>query len=384
MAIACAICNSQHEFLGNHVQEAHNMSLMDYQSAHPGAPVVSLALYEKFKEERSAKRRTGAPALEDLKVEFAKLNLPVNTDVPADVCLPLPPSYRLPSNGKLGNDVQDAAIAMAMNRSTYIWGLPGSGKDAFVHAFSALTRTPAEIFSVRPGEDIQAWFFSRSFDQNGTTWEEGRLLQIARDGYTTPDGRKVPYLILISDVDRADKAQAESLRLILDSISGRIKGPGGVTFPVLPGTIFAFTANSAGAGDTRGRCLSSNPIDASLLDRVERKFEFHWMDWADEGPILQEKFPLLFEKAPGIYGAMEKVTEAIRQAIAMEELYCEFSHRALCSWLGFAQDIITTTGKVHSNLLKRSARAWLDGLPDEETRLGAQRIIDPHIKGGAV
>ena len=31
-----------------------------------------------------------------------------------------------------------------------------------------------------------------------------------------------------------------------------------------------------------------------------------------------------------------------------------------------------------------AARAFLDGMPDEETRTAAKRLIDPHLKGGAM
>jgi len=262
--------------------------------------------------------------------------------------------------------------------------MPGSGKDALIHAYSHKTARPAEVFTVRPGEDIQSWFYSRSFDAEGTGWEEGRLLQIARDGYTTEAGQCIPYMILISDFDRADKSQAETIRLILDSIQGRIKGPKGVTYPIKEGTLFVFTANSSGGGDARGRCISSNPIDASLLDRINRAYQLDWMTWEDEEPIMRLKCPLLVEKAPHLFKEAGQAVEALRKAIKSEELYAECSHRLVEAWLQNAEDIIRMTGRVSPQLLKSAAQCWLDKMPDVDTRQQAVAIIDPHLTGGAL
>lgn len=387
MAVKCAVCgHEERDWLADHLLEAHDLSVESYLSQHPGAPTASQRLIDRWNADRTNTRRVTPPAPHDLSVNLAGIDFPVNVDVPAEACLPLPPEYRVPRHGGLGKDIQHAIVSLKRQRSLYIWGLPGSGKDALLHAFSALTRTPAAIFQVQPGIDIQGWFFSRAFNESGTYFEEGEALKALRDGYVTPGGRRVPYLLAFSDMDRMDRAQAEYMRLITDSIQGRVKGPGGVTYPVLPGTIIAATANTAGSGDSRGRMVSSNVIDASILDRFERKFQFRWMDWKDEEPIVRAKFPVLAERAPEVFPVMGRVTETLRKAIEQEELYAEFSHRALCTILGHAEDLIycSNGSKVPSRLLKKAARAWLDGLPDEDTRQSARNLIDPHLKGGAI
>jgi len=153
----------------------------------------------------------------------------------------MPDHYRVPLFGALGEDVEHALTALAFRRSLYLWGLPGSGKDALIHAWSAMTRTPAILRQIRPGADIEGWFFSRAFDEKGTYWEEGDVLVALRDGYLSESGRQIPYLVLLTDFDRAEKEQAESIRLIADSIQGRVDGPGGKTYPVLPGSIVTAT-----------------------------------------------------------------------------------------------------------------------------------------------
>jgi len=375
------------DWLGDHLVEAHGLSVADYQAEYPSAQVASSRLKDRHEKAAGSARRAHPPIPENLEVAFAGLEFPVHAGVPASACLPLPDNYRLPRHGKLGKDIANALVSLFCNRSLYIWGMPGTGKDALIHAWSALTRTPAIIKQVIPGSDIESWFFSRGFDEKGTHWEEGDVLTALRDGYTCPDGTVVPYLLLVSDLDRADRSQAEYLRLITDSIQGRVSGPTGHVYNLLHGTQIVATANTPGGGDERGRMVSAQPLDASILDRFERTFEFHGMDWRDEEPIVRSKFPILVDRAAWVFGKMGKATKALRTAIDNEDLYAEFSHRGLCTILGHAEDLLICSGSgqdVTGNLLKKAARAWWDKLPDKESRLKAQTCMDPHIKGGVL
>lgn len=383
--VSCQICKTwSGHYLGPHLQHEHQMGLKEYAVAYPNSPNCSTEALTAYLQSKGSNPSRTAPVPEQLTVDLGTLTFPVNTDVPEIDCLPMPPHYRLPVHGELSKDIMHALVALKQRRSIYIWGLPGTGKDALVHAWSAMTRSPALLFQVQPQVDIQHWMFSRGFDSQGTTWEEGVLFRALRDGYTTSTGRKIPYTILLSDFDRADRSQAEYLRLVIDSIQGRVKGPQGTTYPVFPGTVILVTANAPGGGDARGRMVSSNVLDASLLDRFDRFFQFHWMDWADEEPILRAKFPLLVSKLPGALDMMRNVTQSLRQAIYADEIHGEFSHRALCNILGHAEDLIICTGRVPGQLLKFACRAWVDILPDEEAQTTAWSYIDAHLKGGAV
>jgi len=389
--LVCQVSGCKHtaaDWLGDHLVETHGMSVDAYLADHPGAKVVSKRLTTAHAKAMGTNiRRAHPPKPSDLTVEFAGMVFKVNVGVPAEVCLPCPPNYKLPRFGELGKDAANALVALFMLRSLYIWGQPGTGKDALFHAWSALTRTPGIIKQVIPGTDIEAWFFSRAFDEKGTHWEEGDVLLALRDGYPCADGTRVPYMLLCSDLDRADRSQAEYLRLITDSIQGRISGPTGTVHKVLSGTRVVATGNTAGGGDERGRMISANPLDASILDRIERKFEFHQMDWRDEEPIVRAKYPILAERAPWVFPKMGKATKALRAAITADELHAEFSHRGLCAVLGHAQDLLVCSGslnKVPDNLLRKGARAWWDGLPDSDNRAKARSCMDAHIKGGAV
>ena len=380
--IECKICgHKEKDYLVPHLLEEHDLTTQEYLDKYPGAPITSQRLLDSYQNLTKNTRRAHPIDPKDLTIKFAKIEFAVNPDVPASACLPLPAHYAIPTRGMLGDDIQHAVTALKFCRSQYIWGMPGTGKDALFHAWSALTRTPAIIKQVKPGTDIEAWFFTRSFNEKETFWEEGAVIKALRDGYLTESGRQIPYMILLTDFDRADREQGEHLRLITDSIEGRVDGPAGDTYKVLPKTYLVATANTAGSGDERGRMISANPLDASLLDRFERKFQFHWMEWKDEGPILKAKFPLLVQKTPSAFPKMAAVIKAIRAAILNGDMMGELSHRGVCSILGHAQDLLVCNqGHIPENLLKIASRAWLDGLPDEENRDAARKMMDSHFK----
>jgi len=381
--LKCQECGHEElDYLANHIMEAHGLSAEAYSTKYSGSQLVSQRLLERFAKSREHITRQHPPSPEALSLVLAGIDFPVNWDVPESACLPLPDHYRLPRHGILGEDIQHALICLKFHRSLYIWGLSGSGKDAFFHAWSAMTRTPAIIKSVKPGTDIEAWFFSRAFNEHGTFWEEGVVMGALRDGYITESGRRLPYMLLVSDLDRADRAQAEHMRLITDSIRGRIDGPAGRSYDVFPGSIIVATGNTAGAGDERGRMISANPLDASLMERFNARFQFHWMDWEDEKEIVKAKFPLLFQRCPSALDKMAGATKVIRDAIMDDKLHGEFSHRALCSILEHAEDMIRVgqKKKIPQKLLRMASRAWVDGLPDQENRDYAIKILDPHIK----
>lgn len=382
---ACRECGHRAHWLGTHVTEAHGLSVDAYAGKHPKAPLASAsALREMTRAVGDRTNRVHPPPADSLTTVFAGIRTRVNPDVPVDGCLQLPKAYRIPTHGYLAEDVKDATTSLVRGRSVYVWGPQGTGKDAFFHAFSYMTRTPALLFQMQPSEDNRAWFFSHEFNKDGTFWEEGRLLKALRYGYTTTTGRVIPYMILITDFDRATKEQAEGLRLVLDSIEGRVSGPGGVVYNVVPGTQIVMTANTAGAGDERGRYVSANVIDSSILDRIDRAYMFHLMDWADEEPVLKAKFPLLVEKCPGVFKQAGDATGKLREAIRAETLYTEFSHRAVCAWLGAAEDIIAVSDSVPEGLMKRAFRVVKDKMPDQEVRDSAERIVDPYLVGGAI
>ena len=333
-------------------------------------------------QNRPVKSRRPAPRLVDLTVDIGDVTLPVDTGIKAEDCLPMPEGYKFPTKGPAKKSTERAIHALVKGRNCFIHGMPGTGKDAIVHAFSSLTRKPVLMVTFRPGTDLAPWFYMRSYTAGETGWRYGALWNALTEGVMGNDGKTRAPLILLSDVDRADSAQAEWFRILTDSISGRILGPDGRMVPIFPGTQFVCTANSCGTGDSRGRMTSANPIDASIMDRLGRAIEFTYLHWDDEVQVLREKFPLLVEKAPDVFTQLQGCCEALRKAIKNEEIYGEFTHRGICDVLAEAQDRLEITGK-NDKLLQAGFLAWLHRL-DNDNRLAAKRLIDPFMKGGAL
>lgn len=382
--IKCEICDHTGHYLPDHLAEAHNLTVEAYLADHPNAPLESDAVIEMFDKSIENTRRKAPPALEELYTQIGDFRFRVNHDVPEEACLPLPDHYRLPKYGGNAKACKRILRYLTCGRSVWCHGGPGGGKDALPSAWSWWTRTPSEIFPINPDVDIQPWFFYKTFDENGVVWKYGRLFDCLVNGYTSPSGRRHPMLIVLSDFDRAGRSQADAIRLVADSIEGRVKGPDGKTYKVLPGTLIYITANTMGSGDPTGKAVSANVIDSTIINRIERKVLMPMMDWRDEEPIIRAKFPRFAEVCGDLLKNVGNAVSALRKAVENGDLYGEFSHRDLCTWIGDCEDILTVTSNPPKDLLKQGFMSYCEGLPDPQTVQQALTLCDPHFKGGTL
>ena len=381
-------CEYKSHSLIAHLMEEHGQTAAEYTAQFPGAATVSAEALAEYEGRQSGVTRRAAPQPTDLKQDLMGMMMPVDCHVKEEDCLPLPPGYMFPTKGKAHKIMRRIIMALARGRNVFVWGMPGTGKDAAVHAFSALVRRPTVMVTFRPGTDLAPWFYTRSIGEEGTGWEFGHLWRALTEGVLGRDGKRRAPIVLLSDVDRADSAQAEWFRILTDSMQGRILDPHGKMVPLFVDEWgrkpqFVCTANSCGTGDARGRMASANPMDASILDRLGRKIEAAYLHWDDESTILRAKFPQVAERAPSVFDQLGEATEKLRDSIEKEELYAELTHRGLCEILSECEDILHFAPSLPSNLLKRGFRAWLDGL-DTDSFLVAKRLIDPALRGGTM
>ena len=350
----------------------------DAYVAEYNAPVISDKIHGMVNKKLS--RTTVSTALS---VKIGKVELPVDTSVKGDTCLPMPKGYQFPTKGDAGVSFKRALRAVKNGRNAFIWGMPGTGKDAFVHAFSALTRRPAMALSFTPGKDLDGWFYKEKLDETGSYWQYGAVWHAVTQGVEGKDGVRRAPLILLSDVDRADPAQAEWFRILCDSISGRILDPHGNMVSLFRDQFgnkpqFVCTANSVGSGDARGRMTSSNPIDGSIMDRLGAKIETHYMNWSEEGNILKGLYPeLAIQVGDEFFDKLGLITKGVRKSIGDGDIYGELTMRGLCDICNDATDIWKDDNTVSSvELLKEALMSWTDGL-DEDNRFELKRLIDP-------
>lgn len=378
--IKCSICGHEAHYLTPHLAEAHGLREEQYEGE-----LCSPALEAAFEAASKGKRRGALDTSRGPLVRFAGIELPVTLDVPASACLPLPPGYAVPKFGKLSDAVRRvvARVVAGNAKPIWVWGPPGTGKDAVFHAVSALARRPAKIFNITPDADTSAWLATKALGPQGTYWEEGELLRALRDGYVDATGKRHPYMVVLSDIDRATRAQMEPLRAVLDNLGGRIPASNGM-HAVLPGTLVVATANTAGGGDTSGK-YTATTVDTSVLDRFTFKVTFSNMDPRDEEPILRAKYPQLAARFPELVTTVMKATTAIRDAIEKDEVFIDFGHRSLCNWMDAIQvESVFYSGRDAAKVIRAGLQDVLAGAPNEDTREALKRLVDPHLKGGAV
>jgi hypothetical protein len=383
--VACALCGHKSHSLLDHVREAHNMTPQEYLAANPGHGLVSQDLIDKMNAGKPGTRRSLVSVPEDLKVKLGGYEIPVDINMGEGECLPIPKGYRFPTKGKAKKVFNRALRALVNGRNVYLWGPAGTGKDSIVHAFSYLTRRPVYMMQFVTGKDIAPEFYIRAMDQNGTGWDIGDAYKAVTEGIADKNGVRRAPLFLLSDVDRADTVQAEWFRLLTDSISGRIKSPSGKTVslfrdPVTGKTAqFVCTANSVGTGDSRGRMVSSNPIDASIMDRLGKKIEAQYMHWDDESFVLKANHPELAALVgDDFWRGLGNCTASLRKAIQQGDIIADLTMRGLTDICEDAIDILNERkGKMPKDLLGMAMECWFDGL-DEDNKFEAKRLADPN------
>lgn len=385
----CQICGHKAHWLGTHLMSEHNLTVQAYLELHEGAPTASQEALDKFSARRKARKLP--PTLDDLRVEFAGTEFKVNHKVPLSVCAPEVPFYTPPKYGEQGENVEDVFLHLEGDTSPiYVHGQAGTGKDACFQAWSYLTRTPCLMVQINPDVDVSKFLFSHEIGEKGTFYKEGQLLKALRDGYVTDDGERIPYLIILTDVDRMTEEQGEHLRMIIDSVSGRIATPDGGVEKVLKGTRIVATANSAGNGSTGGRYASSRVVDASIMSRFTFKFEYTTLDWKDEKPILVDRFPILARYGgDNLWGQVKECVKAIRSAINAEYggIDMEFGHRELVAWMKsssiYAKRGLDKKGAFDTECLKKGFKTVLRSV-EGQARKDLERLVNVHIAGGII
>ena len=365
----CKLCGKSAKNLAGHLLEKHpGVSFDVYADSYPG-PV-------RKEEQLNA---LPPPRRASAKAEALGLRLSINHGIDPAVVEKTAPHYILPSVKDVGAYTAHRRLFDALEQGDSVWvhGPPGSGKDEAVRAYSSLTRCPTLVLTVVQGQDLSSWKFARSFTQEGTYWEEGVLLKAVRDGHVTPDGRRIPYLIVLSDFDRCTSSQAEELRGILDTTAGKIIGPDGATHRVLPGTRFVATANSMGAGDPSGRMVSARVIDSSILDRFAYAVKFAPIGESTEVEILVKAYPTLFHS--GRAKTVAKIGTAIRAAVGKGEFEFDWTVR---SALAFAKAVARALELGEKAPIQYAWSYLRDKAPDEQVAMGLDNCARPHIPTG--
>lgn len=352
------------------------MCVDDYLRKYPGAATLSAALLERLQPMIDpGKPRQGIRPGDPIKVKIAGISHSLHLGVPASACLPAPANYKPPTLKQAGRDFFHLSVALTSARATYVQGPTGSGKDAALHYFSAATHRPTLLVQIIPGVDLKPWISYRSFRDNVPVWEEGSLVRAVRDGYGP--GR-IPYLIVFTDIDRAEADQLEHLRMMLDSISGRVQTLDGKMHTVLPGTQFVATANTVGSGDGAAMYVSAKPQDLSMLGRFSVKLEWHDPEIDDVLPQVKEAFPILTEGT--FFQTLRVVMQGIRLA-NVRTTGVVFSMRDVFAVCEHAQRLVRDAGwkaQDSTTLFLGALRVWLGGLAEDQKSV-VRSLLQTHL-----
>ncbi len=302
-------------------------------------------------------------------------------------CLPPPEDYVLPDTGASKVSVQHILTSIRKRRTTWVYGPTGSGKDAIIHFVSALCRIPGLFVEFRPDSDSSAKIACRSFHNGSTVWEEGEVLRAICDGYVIRDADgsvvdRVPYLILLSDLDRASPDQMEIFRPIIDSISGRVPMPNGKIRTVLRGTQFIATANTVGSGERTVDYVTAQPQDISMLNRFECFHRLDYPEWNITAEALRRHFPDLLGKCPELVDRLGEFVKALRKENG-RVLKTPFSHRDAVACFNHISDLIEVAGWTavtgDKKIIFAGMRSWFHRLPPDAVSI-ALGIANTHMK----
>jgi len=287
---------------------------------------------------------------------------------------PFDEGFKIPVSKEARESYTRAVKALSSNKSLFLWGGQANGKDAVIQMVSRLCNRPLLWLTLSENTDLEGLLFTRGFDENGTTYEYGKLWRALTEGYLSPTGERVPYVICFSDMDRLAPTQAEVFRSIMDTTKGRINAPDGSVLPIFEGTLICATANSNGSGG--GGRYNVSAIDSSLMDRFARAVKAELPSARERVEIASARLGLTFESHPWL-SEVENALSAVDRAIVQEEIEAEdgFSYRALGAWLESMIEWQSATGERHALTALRDVTDKLD----TEVAEKVEALCKPHL-----
>ena len=387
--LTCAECGFKAQLdLIPHIHKEHGLS--NYLISHTG-PMTHPVMDEAWKKHNHGVKRTPVFGGE-FELLWNGLRVVMSFEIPPEACAPAPKNYILPEHGKAAEQSQRILRYVNERRSVWIYGTPGIGKDALVHYASHKFRRPFKFFSIYPDAKIQDWFWSIGFQGGESTWIEGSLLKALRDGYVDPTGKRHPYLILLSDLDRATPPQVERLRTLLDTDLKRVPLPGGEYAEILEGTTIVATANTMGEGDDTGRIVSARRVDSSILNRFQCKVEMRSLEWEDQHEILKVSHPhsVKILEDHKLLPSLQKIVVAIQNDCSSGAIFAEFSLRDMKNILDEFESLFKMNARDPSksqsqsqsleSVLMDAFQVYIDGLGQRESKNAVVALIQPHLK----
>ncbi len=226
-------------------------------------------------------------------------------------------------------------------RHIYIQGEASAGKDSLVQQIAAEFRIPFKVFSFKDGASPNHWINRVELKENQkgeieSTLIEGELSKAVK-GFRSKNGKIYPYLVLLSDIDRAKPADLDILKhaLQIGNSAFLINPVDGKAIPILKGTIFVATGNS-GVDSVANDHMIYHRLDASMMNRF-LKIKAYSPSTAFEQAMIKKEFPFLQDDdVLLVVNCMNSIKKAIREF----KYPLEFGLRDASNWTRFAIDLL--------------------------------------------
>ena len=154
--IQCALCDFKGHSLIAHLEAEHGMTAQAYIEAGHGPTLSPMVL------DRLVVKRKPAPEPKDLSVDIGGwFKMPVDIGITAEQTCKRPEGFLWATKGRSKKVHQRLTQSLARGRNVFLWGLPGTGKDAAIQAFFSDLRKPVIVISFKPGTDISPYFYTR-------------------------------------------------------------------------------------------------------------------------------------------------------------------------------------------------------------------------------
>lgn len=371
--IKCAICGKEVHAIGPHLHEQHKeVSLEQYQTLYPGAPVLSEYAKQMIEERARKSGSEDKSPMTDNKVELAKLfNLdeslagvknargkPVMVSVIQDHAFPdLVPDRDDDYVFELEN-TKNSLMALELGLPLMLWGHTGTGKTTLIKQIASRTNRP--IMRVQHTINTEESHIVGQWTAKGgeTVFELGPLALAMKHG----------WLYIADEYDFAMPSVLSVYQPILEGDALVIKEADAANRVIRPHPNFRFaaTGNTNGSGDEHNLYQGTNIQNAANYDRFNMVLEVKYMTPALEIEVIVKQTKIPRDEATQLVDFANRV----RESFAGSKISSPISPRTLIAIanIGIRKDSYRSAIALSfSNKLPRVDKEVVDGL--------AQRIF---------
>ena len=320
--IVCRICGAETHAIQLHLKNDHpEVSIEEYTSKYPDAPLLS-ALAKRKLEEREAAKGAAAPAT--TKVDMAGTNAANVTalapkggnlkkafnevfnlgrlkaalsskgePIPITVLSAHDHADMVPQASDAYvydiDELKNVILALELNIPTYVWGHKGSGKTELFEQIAARTNRP--VVRVQHTVNTEESHIVGQWTVKGgqTVFELGPLPLAMQNG----------WMYCADEYDFALPSVLSVYQAVLEGKSLMIKEADADNRIIKPHPNFRFcaTGNTNGSGDETGLYQGTNLQNSANYDRFGMVIHKQYMKKADESRILQNQVGLTKEDA---------------------------------------------------------------------------------------